>query len=153
MQMRTAIVAAGVLAAGLAVAAPKLPVSPGNPPQLAGVPTAALTLMRKGRAIPLEVWIEGRETWKIQLSGKETRATIALPKLAVGTTRGGKATLGTGVEAGRVGPWVVEMTAVSVGYLKGPGGCSGKIAAWFAKDVYIVGTFENAGCISYTPPP
>jgi hypothetical protein len=153
MQMRTAIVAGGVLLAGLAVAGPKLPTSPGNPPKLAGIPAAAVTLVWKGQAIPLEVWIEGHETWEIQLSGKETRATIAMPKLAVGTTRGAKATLGTGVEAGRVGPWVVEMTAVSVGYLKGPGVCSGKIAAWFAKDVYVVGTFENAGCMSYVPPP
>lgn len=148
MQMRTAIVAVGVLVSGLAVAAPKLPASPGNPPKLAGVPTATLTLVRKGQAVPLEVWIEGRETWELRLSSKGTLAKIVVPKLAVGTARGDTAQLGT-----VVGRWVVEMTAVSVGYLKRPGVCSGKIAAWFAKDVYIVGTFENAGCISYAPRP
>ncbi len=150
--MRSSIVCLGMFVAAIAVAGPKLPAAPGNPPSLAKVPAEGVTLVVKGKAMPLEVLLEGRETWELKLFGEKTTVRIALPELVVGTKRGAKAQLDTGAQAGREGPWVVEITSASVGYLKRPGICSGKIAAWFAKDVYIVGTFK-AGCIAYHPPP
>lgn len=147
MQMRTAIVAVCMLVAHHAIAAPK---SPGNPPKLAAG-KAAVTMVYKGKVVPLDIWIEGRDKWVLEFHGETTHGHIVIPNVDIGTTRGTKAFLGTGVEAGREGRWVLELTAVSMGYLKSPGACSGRIAAWFAKDVYIVGTFENAGCISFTP--
>lgn len=151
MLTRTAIVAVLALGTTVADAAPKRPASPGNPPKLAGVPADGVVLVVKDKTIPVEVWLEGHDTWKLELRGAETTGAIVLPKLEVGTQRGDKARLGTGTAPGREGPWTVEITAASVGYLKSPGTCRGKIAAWFAKDVYVVGTFE-AGCISYKPP-
>ena len=141
MQMRTLFVLGVTLVASIAAARPKVPAAPGNPPKLDGIPAKGVTLVAAGKATEAEIWLDGNETWTLEVRAKGATYKVALGKLAVGTSRG----------TSKTGAWVVEITAASPGYLKSPGLCSGRIAAWFAKDAYAVGTFTNAGCLSYTP--
>jgi hypothetical protein len=141
--MRTLIVLGLTLVATIAAAGPKVPAAPGKPPSLDGIPAKGVTIVAKGKATPAEIWLEGHDTWKLQVRTKAGTFELELPKLAVGTYRG----------TPKTGAWVVEITAAAPGYLKSPGACSGRIAAWFADTTYVVGTFESAGCLSYKQAP
>ncbi|CAN5846263.1 hypothetical protein BH11MYX2_BH11MYX2_18280 [soil metagenome] len=130
-----------------------VPASPGAPPKLSSTKAMkSVVLVDHGVATELTVLLTGRDTWTLVASAKEVEITLTLSALK-GTEHGANASLARKSGTPAKGAWIVAIDKADVGYLKLPGVCSGRIAATFAKDVYVVGTFSSAGCISYDPKP
>ena len=118
------------------------PAAPGTPPKLDNAPKDRVVLVIGSELRPLDPTITDEQ---IEMIAGDARLELALPKLAKGMYRGKTAKLALGKKQ-LTGSWIVEISDASPGYLKMPGACSGKIAATFAKDTYVVGTFAGATC-------
>jgi hypothetical protein len=128
-----------------------LPPAPGSPPSLAHAlgepPTAVVGSSRTAlSSVVIQRELIASDATLVD-SKTSVTLSIPLPELRKGTQRGRDATLTVGDRKWSAGEWIVELTDASPGQLKNLGPCDGRLAATFAPDVYVVGTFHG-GCLS-----